>query len=68
MKRIEQPLEINRVEEHRREDCAHYMGCLEEASTLLWPSFSCLGCRFFACGGRPALSYERAASPLAWDC
>ena len=68
MKRLEQPLEIAGVCEHRREECIHYMGCLEEASALLWPSFSCRECPLYAFGGDPVVSYERAASPLAWDC
>ena len=32
MKRIEQPLEITAVAEHRHEECVHYTACLEEAS------------------------------------
>jgi len=68
MKRLEQPLEIARVCEHRHEECIHYNSCLEEASALLWPSFSCKSCPQYALGGTPVMSYERAASPLAWDC
>jgi hypothetical protein len=68
MKRMEQTLEITAVGEHRHEECIHYMACLEEASALLWPSFSCRDCPLFAFGGEPIVSYERSASPLAWNC
>ena len=68
MKRIEQPLEITAVAAHRHEECVHYTACLEEASALLWPSFSCRDCPLFEFGGNPVVSYERYASPLAWDC
>ena len=67
MKKIKRPLDIKGVTEHRREDCVHYDGCLEEASAMLWPSFSCAGCKHFVVKEKPIPSYERAASPLAWD-
>jgi hypothetical protein len=68
MKKIEQTLELARVAEHRREDCANYTGCLHEASALLWPSFSCKNCdRYIASSLCSIESYERNASPLAWD-
>ena len=67
MKKVNRPLEIRAVREHRREDCIHYEGCLEEASALLWPSFSCEGCKLFAPKKESEKQHERAASPLAWD-
>jgi len=68
MKRIERPLELQAIDIHRRENCIHYKGCLEEASALLWPSFSCKGCKLFFMKKAEPVSYERAASPLAWEC
>ncbi len=68
MKKIEHPLDIKSVEEHRRENCVHYASCLEEASAMLWPSFSCSNCRQYTkTPARAVSSYERATSPLAWD-
>jgi hypothetical protein len=68
MKKINRLLDMKAVEEHRREDCLHYDGCLEEASALLWPSFSCCGCKLFEERIEPAPRFEQCASPLAWDC
>ncbi len=68
MKKIERPLDLNSIESHRREDCVHYRQCLEEASALLWPSFSCKDCKLFFLKKAEPVRYERAASPLAWDC
>lgn len=68
MKRVSRPLDVVAVKKHRREECVHYKGCLEEASALLWPSFTCEGCQLFF--PRPATdhaSYERSASPLGWE-
>jgi hypothetical protein len=68
MRKVNQPLKMENVRLHRREDCVHYEVCLEEASALMWPSFSCEGCRFFARKEGGAIPrYERAASPLAWE-
>ena len=69
MRKVNQPLKLDNIRVHRREDCSHYEICLEEASALMWQSFSCKGCRFYAAkkGGSSVLSYERSASPLAWD-
>jgi hypothetical protein len=68
MKKMNRLLEVRAVGEHRREDCVHYEACLEEASALLWPSFSCCGCRLFEARTEPERSFEQYASPLAWDC
>jgi len=67
MKKIDQPLEMTNVLEHRREECIHYASCLEEASAMLWQSFSCAECKQFLRDVRPSPSYHRAASPLAWE-
>ncbi|MDD5309668.1 MAG: hypothetical protein PHU25_20305 [Deltaproteobacteria bacterium] len=67
MKRLERTLDYGTVTDHRRENCVHYEGCLEEASALLWQSFSCSECRLFMRRPSLILSYERAASPLAWE-
>lgn len=67
MKRIENPLDMNTVNLHRREECIHYASCLEEASAMLWPSFSCAGCKQYAEAEAPVPTYDRAASPLAWE-
>ena len=67
MKKIERPLDLRGVPAHRKEDCIHYEGCLDEASAMLWPSFSCKGCRLFLVRDKEPLRYERAASPLAWE-
>jgi hypothetical protein len=67
MKRLEQPLEIKAVPQHRKEECLHYEMCLGEACSLLWPSFSCANCKlYFGKHGGP-VRYERAASALGWD-
>jgi hypothetical protein len=67
MKKIDRPLDLKRVNAHRKENCIHYASCLEEASAMLWPSFSCAGCKQYMTKGREINSYERAASPLAWE-
>ncbi|MCP4605924.1 MAG: hypothetical protein GY847_36330 [Proteobacteria bacterium] len=67
MKKITRPLNLESVTTHRREECVHYEGCLEEASALLWPSFSCDGCKLFMAKSGEPMCYERAASPLAWE-
>jgi hypothetical protein len=67
MKKLERTLEYRTVTDHRRENCVHYEGCLEEASALLWQSFSCRECQMFSRRPSPVLSYDRAASPLAWE-
>ena len=68
MRKVNQPLKIENVRIHRREECIHYDVCLEEASALMWQSFSCKGCRFFSeKKGGAAPIYERSASPLAWE-
>jgi hypothetical protein len=67
MRKLARILELNAVSEHRREDCQHYEACLEEASALLWPSFSCCGCKLFEAREDPPRSFEQYASPLAWD-
>jgi hypothetical protein len=67
MKRLDQPLEIKAVQIHRREECIHYDRCLEEASALLWPSFSCAGCKLYFSRHAGPTRYERAACALGWD-
>lgn len=67
MKKIMRTLNLESVKFHRRESCAHYESCLEEASALLWPSFSCEGCKLYTAKRARQICYERAASPLAWD-
>lgn len=67
MHKIDRPLTLNAVVRHRREECTHYECCLEEASALLWPSFSCEGCRLFSQRTNQPLYCERASSPLAWE-
>ncbi len=67
MKKIDFLLDMTNVTVHRRDDCIHYAGCLEEASAMLWPSFSCANCKQFTKSTRRVASYERAASPLAWE-
>jgi len=67
MKKINRPLNLESVMEHRRENCVHYEGCLDEASALLWQSFSCDGCQLFAERIAEPVYYEKAASPLAWE-
>ena len=68
MRRVDQPLKIENVRIHRREECVHYEVCLEEASALMWQSFSCKGCQFYAEKEGDALPrYERSTSPLAWE-
>ena len=67
MQKVERPLKFETVGKHRREDCIHYEGCLEEASALLWPSFSCKGCRLFMGRKTQTMSYEKSASPLGWE-
>ena len=67
MKKVCRPLTIDTVKAHRKEDCVHYEGCLEEASALLWPSFSCDGCEQFSAKRNESREFERAASPLGWD-
>ena len=68
MKKIDHTLKIEMVRIHRREDCDHYEVCLEEASALMWQSFSCKGCRFFTeRAARPVSTYEKTVSPLGWE-
>ena len=69
MRKVSQPLKVENVRIHRREECTHYEVCLEEASALMWQSFSCQGCQFYAKKkeGGATLSYERSTSPLAWE-
>ena len=67
MKKIDRTLELDAVRSHRREDCLHYSNCLDEASALLWPSFSCEECERYRQVEVEKLSYEKAASPLAWE-
>jgi hypothetical protein len=67
MQKVDRPLTIESVNKHRREECLHYEACLEEASALLWPSFSCSGCRLFMEKRNRTIVYEQSASPLAWE-
>ncbi|MFO8071403.1 MAG: hypothetical protein R6V85_05965 [Polyangia bacterium] len=67
MKKINRPLEMKNVKRHRREDCVHYEGCLEEASALLWPSFSCEDCKQFAPKRKSIPRNDHCSSPLAWE-
>jgi len=68
MQRLRHPLDLQAVPKHRHEECQHYEECLEHASALLWPSFSCRECRSFVTKAeRPYQSNGRCASPLAWD-
>ena len=67
MRKINETLKLDAVRAHRREDCIHYEICLEEASALMWQSFSCKGCEHFSPKACKSVSYERAASPLAWE-
>ncbi len=69
MQKIPNTLKIEMVRIHRREDCNYYEVCLEEASALMWQSFSCKGCRFFAERESAPMpeSYEKSASPLGWE-
>ena len=64
MKRIENPLDMNTVTLHRREECIHYASCLEEASAMLWPSFSCAGCKQYAEAEAP--SRPTTGPPHPW--
>ena len=61
------PLDLSAVKCHRKENCVHYEACLDEASALLWPSFSCEGCRLFIAKTTKSVSHRRAATPLAWE-
>ena len=67
MRKVNEPLKMDAVRLHRREDCVHYEVCLEEASALMWQSFSCKGCEYFCRKQTRPVSYERSASPLAWE-
>ena len=67
MKKLENPLEMRNVSEHRKENCIHYASCLEEASAMLWPSFSCRSCRHFTESSRRLPRYNSSASPLGWE-
>jgi len=67
MQKRDQTLKIEMVRIHRREDCSHYEVCLEEASALMWQSFSCKGCRFFTEQTARPVPYEKSVSPLAWE-
>ncbi len=67
MKEVNRPLNLESVIEHRREHCIHYDGCLDEASALLWQSFSCDGCSLFCERIVEPVYYERAVSPLGWE-
>ncbi len=67
MRKVNEPLKMDAVRQHRREDCVHYEICLEEASALMWQSFSCKGCAYFNLKQTRPVSYERSVSPLAWE-
>jgi len=67
MKKIVQPLQLGATKHHRREECQHYDACLDQASALSWPSFSCNGCKLFMAKKSRSIVYDKAASPLAWD-
>ena len=69
MKKIMRPLDIKSVKAHRLESCIHYEGCLNEASALQWPSFSCQGCNYFIPKkrGTHPLHHLKACTPLAWE-
>ena len=67
MKKIFHPLKLDSVNAHRKEDCLHYDGCLEEASALLWPSFSCKGCPLYNPQDIKHIHQEGATSPLGWE-
>jgi len=68
MKKINRLLDLRAVSEHRHDDCLHYEACLEEASALLWPSFSCEGCKVYEKRLEQACNWHQSCSPLAWDC
>lgn len=68
MKKVNRLLDLRAVQCNRREDCQHYPACLEEASALLWPSFSCDGCKLFEERRDSSLRWGQSCSPLAWDC
>ena len=65
MRKLEETLDVREISLHRRDDCKHYDGCLNEASTKRWRSFSCLDCNRFQQEVQltPRL---RRASTLAW--
>jgi L-rhamnose mutarotase len=68
MQKINHPLELDMIDEHRKEDCINYSCCLDEASTLLWASFSCKGCTNYCKSSASTIQrYERNATPLAWE-
>ncbi len=67
MRKINEPLKLDAVRIHRRENCLHYEICLEEASALMWQSFSCKGCEHFTAKACDSMTYERSMSPLAWE-
>jgi hypothetical protein len=68
MQKIPHTLKIEMVRIHRREDCNYYEVCLQEASALMWQSFSCKECRFFSERTVPLpVNCEKSVSPLAWE-
>jgi len=67
MKKMDNPLNIRNAEKHRKENCIHYASCLEEASAMLWPSFSCVECKHFTKSEKRMPDYNRSASPLGWE-
>ena len=67
MKKVSRTLDLDSIPVHRREECLHYESCLDEASALLWPSFSCYGCALYCEKKLEPHSYERASSALAWE-
>jgi hypothetical protein len=67
MRKVNRPLEFDTVCVHRREDCIRYTACLNEASALLWQSFSCDECELYTPANMDDLCYQKACSPLAWE-
>ncbi len=68
MKKICRPLTLETVDFHRREECLHYEACLEQASALLWPSFSCDGCpNYIVTAADKMMSHDKEVSSLGWE-
>ncbi len=45
MKQLDQTLNENETQLHRKDDCGNYDRCLEQAAIKRWRSFSCIECR-----------------------
>ncbi len=62
MIKLDETLDLDAIELHRRDDCKRYDKCLDDASIKRWRSFSCLDCQQFEPKDQETLPLRNASS------